>query len=484
MKKKIKWGIIGAVVLISIVGTVIAMMMPIPVRMTEVVARTAELTFTEQGIVSAENTILIFSATQGELNGIYVREGQHVNAGDVLISVDNAPLRLQLDQVQSNIRSLEAQLANVDVEDAMRRQDLTSSRSSLQGELRRINAQASETHRTVASAQETLSEQIRIQQIIIDQSENELARAREHLSRVNILYQNGAASRAELNAATDAAAAAQGALDTARGRMSIIEAESPETNAEIFEGMRASITAQISGIDRQLAMDTTSAARTRFEAMIEIEQANATRIEREIANSRVTAPTSGIITTLHAQGTNFISAAAPIAEITVPGAMSVDVYVSTQDIGSINVGDIAGLTLRQRFEDIELTGTITNIGSTAVVRHTALGVEERKVSVEIEPHIPAEVNLGVGHALDVTFHVFREENQIIVPRTSVFRVDGQDMVWAVRGGDSGRVEAVSVITGRELRTDIIILSGLNEGDFVINAANNADISQGTRVVRE
>ena len=477
MKKQIKWGIIGIIILISAAGTVIAFMMPMPVRMTEVTARVAELTFTEQGIMTAENTILVFPATQGELRGIYISEGQHVNAGDILISVDKDALNLQLEQVQSSIRGLEAQLASVYIEDAVMRQNLISTRNSLLGELQRINAQAYETNQVAR-------EQSRIQQILIEQQQNELNRANEHFNRVSILHQNGAVSQAQLDAAYDAVTAAQGALEAAHSQAAVIAAGAQGDGSGIFEGMRTSITAQIDGINQQLGQDTTSAAHARFEAMIEVEKANATRIEREIANSNVATPVSGIITILHAQNTNFISAATPIAEITVPGAMSVDVYVSTQDIGSINVGDIVGLTLRQRFEDVEFTGNIVNIGSTAVVRHTVLGVEERKVNVEIEPHIPQGVNIGVGHALDVTFNVFREENQIIVPRTAVFHADSQDMVWAVRGGNRGRVEAVSVETGRELRADVIILSGLREGDFVVNNANNADISQGTRVVGE
>ena len=503
MKKPIKFAIIGLIVLASAAGTVAYIMMPVPVRMTQVMAQVAELTFTEQGIVTAENTILVFPATQGELSGLYVREGQQVEAGDSLVSVDDTALRLRLDQVQSGIRSLEAQLANVDVEDAAMRQNLTSTRNSLQGELQRINAQASETHRAIISAQEAIDEQVRIQGVLIDQHQSELERVQENFQRVNILHQSGVATLSEFESANAAVIAAETALEAARGQMAVIAAGAQEDSAEVFAGMRTSINAQIDGINQQLAQDTTTAVKAHFEAMIAVEQVNAAQIEREIANSVVRAPVSGIVTTLHAQGTNFISAASPVAEITVPGSLTVNVYVSTQDTGSIRVGDTVGLTLRQRLEDIEFTGRVIEIDSTAVVRLTALGVEERKVNVQVQPEAflyPA-VNIGIGHALDVTFYVFREEGQIVVPRTAVFRENGQDMVWAVRGGrstaggrstvggryaagDEGIVQATPVELGMELRTDVIIINGLNEGDFVINDANNADISDGTRVINE
>ena len=499
MRKSFKWIVVGLVVLVCVVGGVYYVMMPLPVRMTEVRLGDAELSFVEQGVVSGEGLVMVFPLAQGEINGLYVREGQLVRAGDVLVSVDYSGLRLQLEQVLSGIRGLEAQLANVDVEDAHLRQGLESARLSLQGELQSINAQARQTDRAFADHTEALNEQLRIQQVLIDQHENELgrvldnfARVREDYRRIESLYQNGVASRAELDTADSAVAAAQGAvdaaqsqIDTAQGQLALIATGTGQSATEHFEGIRSSINAQISGINQQLAADTTTATRAHFAALIEVEETRAAQIRREIENTTLVAPVDGIITSLHAERTNFISAAAPVAEITVPGNLAIDVYVSTQDVASIELGDVVSLTLRRRTGDAHFSGRVVEIDSAAVVRFTALGVEERKVSVRIEPDIPADVQLGVGYAVDASFYVFREENRITVPRTAIFRVDGQDMVW-LAGGQSGNGEAraVPVTTGLELRTDIIIESGLSAGDFIINDANNQDLSEGRRVVNE
>jgi len=484
MKKSIKYGIIGLIAVASIIATIAYMMMPVPVRMTPVMAQVAELTFTEQGVVVAENTVLVFPAAQGELNHLYVREGQTVQAGDPLISVDYTTLRLQLEQVQSGIRSLEAQLANVDVEDAHLRQNLQTSRNSLQGELRAISAQAVQSNRTFANQTEAITEQTRVQQILIGQHQSELDRVRENFGRVETLYNSGVATRTEFESAESAVVAAETQLEASQGQLTVIAAGAVQNNAEHFAGIRASISAQIDGINQQLAQDTTSTARAHFEALIAVEEANVARLERDIENTAITAPVGGIITTLHAQGTNFISAAAPVAEITVPGSLSIEVYVSTQDVSSIHVGDTVGLTLRQRIADVEFTGRVAEIDSTAVVRFTALGVEERKVNVRIEPDLPVGIHLGIGYAVDTTFVVFREENRITVPRTALFRDNAEDMVWVVRGGDSGAVSAAPVVTGMELRTETIIESGLNEGDFVVNDANNQALGEGVRVTNE
>ncbi|MCL2388484.1 MAG: efflux RND transporter periplasmic adaptor subunit [Defluviitaleaceae bacterium] len=484
MKKPIKYIIIGIVVLASIAGVVFYMMQPIPVRMTEMRLQTAELSFTEQGVVVAENTMLVFSAAQGGLQNMYVREGQRVTAGDLLISVDTTLLELQLAQIESGILGLEAQLANVQVEDRAMRRNLETTRTSLQGELQALNAQAAEASRTVANHQESVNEQLRVQQILIDQHYREIEQVTDNYERTAILYNSGVVAYAEYSTATAAVTAAQARLEAAYAQMSVIATGSVTDSAEHFEGIRASLVAQINGISQQLSGDTTSATRAHFQALIAVEQTSIARIQHEIQNAVVTAPIDGVITTLHAQNTNFITSAAPIAEITVAGDLYIEAYVSTQDVNSISIGDTVRLTLRQRTGDIIFNGTVAEIGDTAVVRFTALGVEERKVNIRLSPQVPTDVTIGIGYGVDVTFYIFREENRITVPRTALFRDNGVDKVWVVDGNDNGTIESRAVTTGMELRTETIIESGLSEGDFVINDANNSDLRNGTRVRAE
>ena len=484
MKKSIKYALLGIIVLAAVAGGVYYAMMPTPVRMTEVRLNLAELSFTEQGVVEAGNAVMVFASAQGELRGLYVSENQWVEVGDALVSVDANVHLLRLEQVQSGIRGLEAQLANIDVEADNLRQTLQTSRSTLQGELQAINAQAAQSGQTVANQQEVLDEQIRLQQILITQHQTDLALANENYQRVTQLYQGGVVARMDFEAARAAALAAHTLLEFAEGQMAVIAAGAIHDSAEHFEGMRAAIHAQIAGIDRQLAQDNTTATRAHFEALIAVEEASLALIKREIDNAVITAPVRGIVTTLHAQHTNFISPVSPVAEITVEGGQYIEVYVSTQDIGSINHGDTVGITFRQRVGDVRFSGTVVDIGDTAVVRFTALGVEERKVNVRIAPDIPDGINLGIGYGVDVTFYVFREEDRMAVPRTALFRDSGVYNVWVVRGGNEGIVKAVAVQTGMELRMETVIESGLNVGDFVVNDANNSDLRNGVRVVAE
>jgi len=483
MKKSVKIILVALIAIAAVVGTVFYMMMPLQVRMTEVRPQSAELSFTEQGIVSVGESVLVFPVAFGEIRELYAREGQVVQVGEPLLSVDSTELELRLEQVQSSVRSLEAQRDNVSVEAAHVRQNLQTALGSLRGELIALDAQAAGSDRAFLSQEEITREQARIQQVVITEHERELARAEENLRNAQQLYAAGAMARVDYNAASALVTSVSAQLDSAVGQMTIISAGTTQNNAEHFEGIRSSLNAQISGINQQLAMDTTAAARAHFEALIAIEELNVIRLERDIENAVITAPISGTISTFHAQNTNFINGVEPVAKITTTDTPTVEVYVSTQDVGGINIGDRVRLVLRQRINDIEFYGYITHIDNTAVVRFSALGIEERKVAVQIEPQIPEGLELGAGFAVDATFFLLYEDNRIVVPRTAVFRSDGNYMVW-VASGDGGVLERRSVTVGMELRTDVIIESGLSTGEFVINNANNSDLREGVRVVNE
>jgi HlyD family secretion protein len=184
---------------------------------------------------------------------------------------------------------------------------------------------------------------------------------------------------------------------------------------------------------------------------------------------------------LYATGTNMAAPASPLAEITTLGeGVRVEVFVSTQDVYSISIGDTVELTLRQRGQDIVYPGTVVGIGDTAEVRYSALGVEERKVKITIEPDLRGfnETVLGDGFALDVKFILYEAPNKLIIPKTALFKDGGEDKVWVVRGGAT---HTVAVQTGMELRTEVVVEGGLNEGDFVVSDANNKDLREGIKI---
>ena len=420
MKKPVKLILMGLIALAAAGGLVYRALAPTPVPLTAVTAKTAELSFTEQGLFAAGNVIRIYPMVQGRLIEVKVEEGQTVRAGDVLCVVDPEPFQRRIDQILGSIRGHEAQIA------------------ALEARERSDNA--------------TIEEQKRLVNILIDQSRRNLDKAREDLERAELLFQRGIIARVDVDDARLAVTQNESALRAGGQELAVLAAGSVDSGIAEY-----------------------------YRALIEVEQINIEQLEKDIENSRVRAADDGIVTMLDARGTNFVTPASPVAEITVPDGGAIEVFISTQDVGGVNVGDTVALTLKRREGDVEFTGRVDHVDVNAEIKLSPLGLEERRIKVKISPDLSGMdgVAFGIGYDADVRFILYSEENKLTVPKTSLFKDGGRDMIWVVR---AGRILAAEVVTGMELRTETVIESGLEEGDAVVTDANNAALKNGLRVV--
>ena len=310
----------------------------------------------------------------------------------------------------------------------------------IEGSIRAYEAQSQ-------SASTTTQGQLQVQNILIEQNQKSLERAREDLKRAEGLYEAGAMAKVELDNYRTAVEQSEAALN--------------------------------SSLQAQTITSGGSAAGY-YRALIEVEQLNIARLEKDIENCRVISPIDGVVTTLNAKDTNYIAAGLPVAEITTLEEGAIEVFISISDRGSINVGDTVALTLKRREGDLNFYGKVDSMETNAQVRLSALGVEERKIKVRISPDISQTgITIGDGYSVDVKFILYSEENKFTVPKTALFKDDGRDMLWLVQGG---KAQAVEVVTGMELRTEFVIESGLSEGDHVVSDANNQALKDGLRVV--
>lgn len=161
-------------------GVVYYMNIPLAVDTVIINPKTAELSFSEQGIVLALRRIDVFSTVSGEITELNFDEGQQVSEGDVICKVNDTSYKLEISQIESGIKGYEAQIANLSTEERKQRDSLTLNRDNLLGELNTLSAQES-------GVNISLDEQIRLQGIIIKQCEDDLKRAQENVVKLESL---------------------------------------------------------------------------------------------------------------------------------------------------------------------------------------------------------------------------------------------------------------------------------------------------------
>lgn len=106
-------------------------------------------------IVRHEGRAVVTSAVPGTVQGIEVRPGQRVEAGQVLVRLDDAAQRAELERVEGEYQQRLVELLRTPADDARR-----ARLADLDGELRRARARVHE--RTIAASQPGLVSDVRV----------------------------------------------------------------------------------------------------------------------------------------------------------------------------------------------------------------------------------------------------------------------------------------------------------------------------------
>lgn len=271
-----------------------------------------------------------------------------------------------------------------------------------------------------------------------DRADAQLAHARLEAERTEILFASAVASRAALDRARLDLRTAAAALDNARAAIGVREAELQAARARLIgpEGAGASGRAVI-----------------------------------------VRAPAGGRILRVLQESESVVPQGAPLLELGDSGDLEIVAELLSTDAARIPAGAPAmieawggGPPLRGRVRLVEPFG---------FRKVSALGVEEQRVNVVIDPVDPPAVWAAVGHGyrVEVAVTVWRSEAAVRVPVAALFRHDGQ---WAVFKVVRGRARLQTVEIGQDNGDLAEVAAGLRPGERVVLNPNQA-ISEGTRV---
>lgn len=85
---------------------------PVPVTVAQAQEKTVPVQIDAVGRVEAYNTVSMASRVDGQVQGVYFKDGQYVKAGDLLFTIDPRTFEAQLKQAQANLAKDQAQLEN------------------------------------------------------------------------------------------------------------------------------------------------------------------------------------------------------------------------------------------------------------------------------------------------------------------------------------------------------------------------------------
>lgn len=122
----------------------------VPVTVAPVVQKSMPLTIDQIGTVIAASTVAVRSQITGELKSVNFKEGDDVQQGQVLLTLDKRPLEAALQQAQATLDRDLAQAANAKAQ-AVRYQDLLKRGIATREQVDQIVSQAAALDATVSA---------------------------------------------------------------------------------------------------------------------------------------------------------------------------------------------------------------------------------------------------------------------------------------------------------------------------------------------
>lgn len=289
-------------------------------------------------------------------------------------------------------------------------------------------------------------------------------------------------SEAAVRAAEAALALARAELEQADSRLAWAQAE-----AQRAETLFASAVVSRSALDRaRLELRTAAAARGQARAGVNVRQANLETARARLADPApggtsartvpIRAPASGRVLRVLQESEAVVAQGAPVMEIGDPADIEVVAELLSSDAARVSVG---APVVIDSWGGEPLRGRVRRIEPAGFLKVSALGVEEQRVNVIIDPVDPPPAWRAVGHGyrVEAAVAVWSADSVLRVPVGSLFREGGR---WAVFQVEGGRARLTPVQIGQSDGEVAEVRSGLGAGQRIVVYPGQA-VSDGGRV---
>lgn len=199
--------------------------------------------------------------------------------------------------------------------------------------------------------------------------------------------------------------------------------------------------------------------------------------EESTGATGVTAPIGGIITGVFVKEGETVMPGAKLFEISNLNDRYIKVDLIAEDADLVKTGD----TVRAYNDDTNFNDNscrVKKIHLKAQEKISDLGVNQRRVTIEIEPSEADGIRLG--SSVDVEITVDKKDNVLRVSDMAIFEIENKKHVYVIK---SGKAELRQIETGIEGEDFTEIISGLSEGEQIIISPNE-DIQDGSKVKAE
>ncbi|MGI6453675.1 MAG: efflux RND transporter periplasmic adaptor subunit [Syntrophomonadaceae bacterium] len=356
---------------------------PIPVEVTELKLQDIEKTVLANGRLEAAIRQEFFTPVNSTLMELNVKAGDRVKKDDVLGRLDSLELARQYKQAMAVLASREAELAKADA----------------------------------------VSDELNLKE-----AEAEYNLAKNHLTRINQLYEAGAVSQEELESAQ---------LQELKSRVRYNE------------------------VKIRLEQGAGGKQKASLEAQAELARQEMEQAKERLDMATFIAEFDGVVTSVNAQEGNRVMEGTPLLELCSEEVLEVTANINEIDAGSLEPGQAVRVNCLA-LPGKEYQGVVYKVGGAAVIQRSNSG---ELVNVPVTVKLEGETEeLKIGYTVDLTINIPGEQNVLAIPVEAIVEKDNGKTVFVVKDGIAHE-QQVETRMGNELLD--IVISGLEPGDQVI-----------------
>ena len=267
---------------------------------------------------------------QGQVLHVLVHDNQAVNAGDVLVELDDRDASAQNHAAKADLESAEATLAAANAQLVLAQHSVDAGLRQAKGGVTQAFALSGSSKAQIAQARADLVA-----------AESRAALTGMELARTVKLHSEGAIARAELDRSQAEDDQARAAVDQAKARLSVASVGLVNAGGGI-ESAQGRLAAAQTGPDQVLvAKAQVDVAKARVEqAKAALEQA-----ELNLSYMKVRAPTRGVVSRRSVEPGQLVDPARPLLALTELDDSWVVANFKEDQIGSLRVGQAAEVSL-------------------------------------------------------------------------------------------------------------------------------------------
>ncbi len=179
-------------------------------------------------------------------------------------------------------------------------------------------------------------------------------------------------------------------------------------------------------------------------------------------NFTITSNIDGIVLRKTIEEGSYIQPGMDIMEIGNVEELYIESDILVDDIAYVQEGARVKIS-NKNLGLVDLEGVVKKIYPYAFTKVSDLGVEQRRVKVDIEIKDSIK-NIRPGYDLDIKIVVDSKDNTILIPKDSIFDMEGKHFVFV---NTDNKAELREVKKGLESQRQVEVISGLKKGEVVI-----------------